>query len=69
MLSAEMKKPQRSKSGEALQLDLAVQPKEKDGKECSMPKKNFAEFLEESPLAGAELDLERDRDPGKLLSI
>ena len=65
MLSAEMKELQRSNSDKDLKLDLLVQPEDKDGKECPKPKKNFAEFLEESPLAGAELDLERDRDPGK----
>ncbi len=69
MLSAEMKKPQRSNSGQDLKMGLAVPQEDKVGKECPRPKKNFAEFLEESPLAGAVLDLERDRDPGKLFSI
>jgi len=28
------------------------------------PRKNLAQFLMESPLAGSGLDLERDKDPG-----
>jgi len=29
------------------------------------PRKNFAQFLMESPLAGSGLGLERDKDPGR----
>lgn len=37
--------------------------------EASKPRKNFAQFLMESPLAGSGLDLERDKDPGRDISL
>ena len=33
------------------------------------PRKNFAQFLMESPLAGSGLDLERDKDPGRDIEL
>ena len=36
--------------------------KEKERKRARGPKKNLSQFLLESPLAGAELNLERQRD-------
>lgn len=32
-------------------------------------RKNFAQFLMESPLAGSGLDLERDKDPGRDIEL
>jgi hypothetical protein len=33
------------------------------------PRKNFAQFLLESPLAGSGLDLERDKDTGRDIEL
>ena len=33
------------------------------------PRKNLAQFLMESPLAGAELNLERQKDCGRLIEL
>ncbi len=33
------------------------------------PRKNFAQFLMESPLAGSGLNLERDKDPGRDIEL
>jgi len=33
------------------------------------PRKNFAQFLMESPLAGSGLDLERDKDLGRDIEL
>ena len=42
-------------------------------KECNpkttQPRKNLAQFLMESPLAGAELDLERQKDYGRTIEL
>jgi Arc/MetJ-type ribon-helix-helix transcriptional regulator len=37
--------------------------------EPTKPRKNFAQFLMESPLAGSGLDLERDKDQGRDLEL
>jgi len=42
----------------------ALQEKEQK-REATAPKKNLAQFLMESPLAGAELNLERQQDYGR----
>ena len=35
----------------------------------AQPRKNLAQFLMESPLAGAELDLERQKDYGRPIDL
>jgi len=37
--------------------------------EATKPRKNFAQFLMESPLAGSGLDLERDEDQGRDIEL
>jgi Arc/MetJ-type ribon-helix-helix transcriptional regulator len=37
--------------------------------EAKTPRKNFAQFLMESPLAGSGLDLERDKDLGRDIEL
>ena len=37
--------------------------------EPKKPRKNFAQFLMESPLAGSGLDLERDKDQGRDIEL
>jgi len=46
----------------------ALQEKEQR-KEASIPRKNLAQFLMESPLAGAELNLERQKDYGRSIDL
>jgi Arc/MetJ-type ribon-helix-helix transcriptional regulator len=46
----------------------ALQDKEHTGRTAA-PKKNLAQFLMESPLAGAELNLERQKDHGRPIDL
>jgi len=48
----------------AVLLEQAAQPTEQP-----KPKKNLVEFFRESPLFGLELDLERDKDPGRDIEL
>ena len=43
--------------------------KEKERKRVGGPKKNLAQFLLDSPFAGAELNLERQKDHARLLKL
>jgi len=46
----------------------ALQDKERKRK-ATPPRKNLAQFLMESPLAGAELNLERQKDYGRTIEL
>jgi Arc/MetJ-type ribon-helix-helix transcriptional regulator len=46
----------------------ALQGKKRKGK-AAAPRKNLAEFLMESPLAGAELNLKRQKDYGRAIEL
>jgi Arc/MetJ-type ribon-helix-helix transcriptional regulator len=46
----------------------ALQQKEQKNK-AATPRKNLAQFLMESPLAGAELNLERQKDYGRPIEL
>jgi putative addiction module CopG family antidote len=46
----------------------ALQEKDHEGK-APPPRKNLAQFLMESPFAGAELNLERQKDVGRPLDL
>jgi len=46
----------------------ALQDKERKRK-ATRPRKNLAQFLMESPLAGAELNLERQKDYGRSIEL
>lgn len=46
----------------------ALQEKDRERK-ATAPRKNLAEFLMESPLAGAELNLERQKDYGRSIDL
>jgi hypothetical protein len=46
----------------------ALQEKEYKRK-AATPRKNLAQFLMESPLAGAELNLERQKDYGRPIEL
>jgi putative addiction module CopG family antidote len=47
----------------------ALQEKDQERKATPPPWKNLAEFLMESPLAGAELNLERQKDYGRPIDL
>jgi putative addiction module CopG family antidote len=42
---------------------------EKERRRAASPRKNLAQFLMESPLAGAELNLERQKDYGRPIDL
>jgi putative addiction module CopG family antidote len=42
---------------------------EKERRRSASPRKNLAQFLMESPLAGAELNLERQKDYGRPIDL
>jgi hypothetical protein len=51
-------------------LDHALAALEKEcAREPAIPRKNLAQFLMESPLAGAELNLERQKDYGRSVDL
>jgi Arc/MetJ-type ribon-helix-helix transcriptional regulator len=53
---------------EVLDHALAALQKEQKRK-GAIPRKNLAQFLMESPLAGAELNLERQKDYGRPIDL
>jgi plasmid stability protein len=48
----------------AILLEQAAQPSEQQHR-----KQTLSEFLMESPLAGSEIDLSRDKDPGRSIEL
>jgi Arc/MetJ-type ribon-helix-helix transcriptional regulator len=54
---------------EVLDHALAALREKKENAYVRKPKRNLAEFLTESPLAGAELDLERQKDYGRPIPL
>lgn len=69
MIQAEIESGRFRSAGEVLDYALAaLQEKEHKG-EAPAPRKNLAQFLMESPLAGAGLNLERQKDYGRLVDL
>jgi len=50
-------------------LDHALAALEELRRKRATPRKNLAQFLMESPLAGAELDLDRQKDYGRSIEL
>jgi Arc/MetJ-type ribon-helix-helix transcriptional regulator len=50
---------------EVLDRALAALREKEHGRQAAGPRKNLAQFFMESPLAGAELNLERQKDYGR----
>ena len=52
-------------------LDYALAALQEKEQKCraATPRKNLAQFLVESPLAGAELNLERQKDCGRPIEL
>ena len=54
---------------EVLDHALAALQEKEHKREAATPRKNLAQFLMESPLAGAELSLERQKDYGRRIEL
>ena len=54
---------------EVLDHALAALQQKEHGRKATAPRKNLAQFLTESPLAGAELNLERQKDYGRPIDL
>ena len=54
---------------EVLDHALAALQEQQQGHETTAPRKNLAQFLMESPLVGAELMLERQKDYGRPIDL
>ena len=54
---------------EVLDHALAALQEKEHEREAAAPRKNLAEFLMDSPLAGAELNLERQKDYGRPIDL
>jgi Arc/MetJ-type ribon-helix-helix transcriptional regulator len=54
---------------EVLDHALAALREKKHQRRAASPRKNLAQFLMESPLAGAELRLERQKDYGRSIDL
>lgn len=55
--------------GEVLDYALAALQQKQHKRKMAVPRKNLAQFLMESPLAGAELNLERSKDYGRPIEL
>jgi len=54
---------------EVLDHALAALQEKENKRKALAPRKNLAQFLMESPLAGAQLDLERQKDYGRDIEL
>jgi Arc/MetJ-type ribon-helix-helix transcriptional regulator len=54
---------------EVLDHALAALQEKEHKRKAAKPRKNLAQFLMESPLAGAELNLERQKDYGRSIEL
>ena len=54
---------------EVLDHALAALQEQEHNRKAEAPRKNLAQFLMESPLAGAELNLERQKDYGHPIDL
>ncbi len=54
---------------EVLDHALAALQEKEHKRNARAPRKNLAQFLMESPLAGAELNLEREKDYGRAIEL
>jgi Arc/MetJ-type ribon-helix-helix transcriptional regulator len=69
IIQAEIESGHFRNPDEVIDHALAGLQKKKHKRERSAPQKNLAQFLMESPLAGAELNLERQKDYGHHIEL
>jgi len=69
LIQAEIASGHYRSADEVLDHALAALKEKKQKRQGSMRQKNLAQFLMESPLAGAELNLERQEDYGRPIEL
>lgn len=69
IIQAEIQSGHFRSADEVLDHALAALQEKKHKPTAATPRKNLAQFLMESPLAGAELNLERQKDYGRPIEL
>lgn len=69
IIQAEIESGHYRSPDEVLDYALAALQEKERERRATAPRKNLAQFLLESPLAGAELNLERAKDYGRPLEL
>lgn len=69
IIQAEIESGHFRNPDEVLDHALAALQEKEHKRRAETPRKNLAQFLMESPLAGAELNLERQRDFGRHIEL
>jgi Arc/MetJ-type ribon-helix-helix transcriptional regulator len=69
IIKAEIESGNFQSPDEVLDHALAALQEKKQMHRSSAPRKNLAQFLMESPLAGADLNLERQKDFGRPVDL
>jgi Arc/MetJ-type ribon-helix-helix transcriptional regulator len=69
IIQAEIQSGHFSNPDEVLDHALAALREKEHKRRATTARTNLAQFLMESPLAGAELDLERRKDYGRLVDL
>jgi len=69
IIQAEIESGHFGSADEVLDHALAALQEKERGSRAAAPRKNLAQFLMESPLAGAELNLERQKDYGRPIDL
>lgn len=69
IIQAEIERGHFRSPDEVLDHALAALQEKQQKRQLSGPRKNLAQFLIESPLAGAELNLERQKDYGRPVDL
>jgi len=69
IIQAEIESGHFRSSDEVLDHALAALKEKGHSRKGATRRKNLAQFLMESPLAGAELDLERQKDYGRPIDL
>ncbi len=69
IIQAEIESGQFRSADEVLDHALAALEEKKHNRRGATRQKNLAQFLMESPLAGAELNLERQKDYGRPIDL
>ena len=69
IIQAEIDRGHFHSPDEVLDHALAALQEKEHKRERTAPQKNLAQFLMESPLAGAELNLERQKDYGRPIDL
>jgi putative addiction module CopG family antidote len=69
IIQAEIESGRFRSPDEVLHHALAALKAKEHNRKSATPRKNLAQFLMESPLAGAELKLERQKDYGRPIEL